>query len=427
MALRSLTVLTLLPLLACGSPELESNGLNQARGDDSDDDDDDDELEISLLLFDRQFTPFRMTTFAAGFSVTLKEAEFDNFAYCLARLGAFCVDEYPDPGEEIRRLSEFDPFSVPLFNPGGIETSGFDIDFLEPFSVGFGSSDTPFASPPDLTITGGLVGDGFVADAYDVAGQPTLLSPDPLGDTPQIRKGDNLTLEFSSEGPGTNHLQVFAPDSRFILGLPDSGTLDFDIERLEVEEPLFRLLVELQRNLFDDFEVNDTDGLAHTLRIQELIVEYLDPTGLTELSAGVGLAEDCSDADSLPTVEAGEYFGNLRGFTNELEIEVEGNTLGTGEAVLKLELDAGQSLDVQYRTTIFSSGQYLLQGTCDVQNLVASAIDTAPFIPLGSSSPSNLTFTNTSATTQTYFLVLDAQSKVAETDLGFFTASISIQ
>ena len=416
--------------MGCGvGPQLEpvnERPLQQSDDDDDNDGEDDNEIALSLALLEFESNLFR-DAFVVGISRAVDEdvMDFDNLADCSARIGAFCVEEFPDVGESVLP-GDFDPSSLTSFDPGDVVAAGIEVSFLDDFGFGIGFGPFPFSESRDVTITDGLLDGVSESNAFDFAGDIELVSPQGrLDGFFQVGPGDVLPLTWEASGPGDTYLELVNLRSEFILGLEDSGTLDLDIDGLGLPAPLARAQINLHRTLFEDIELDDTEVVVHTQRSVDVFIEYLDSDGFTELVAGTDLADDCGSAGALQPIGAGEFFGNLRGFTNDFEVDVDGALLTGEEGLVKVELDAGQTLDVLYALGVGSAHLVLIEGACDAGNVVATA--GANPMEFGLPVESTLTFTNNSGAAQTYFLAFDAVPFGLDIDLGFFTASIAIQ
>ena len=106
---------------------------------------------------------------------------------------------------------------------------------------------------------------------------------------------------------------------------------------------------------------------------------------------------------------------------------MDGSSLPGADGVVRLELAAGETLEVDYDLATSFPGLYLLEGACDVTNVVAAARNTQPSLETGGATSTGLTFTNDTGAAQTYFLVFDAEPLNDMVDAGYFLASISIQ
>ena len=397
-----------------------------------------DELELSLYLGEfapiSTLEPNEITRLTLGVTVE-GSLPFANLAACSARLNTSCAEELPSAGETVPPGPLFNDLGLQTFDPGTIVAIGTTAEFLEPFGRNFNFTNDLVEPPADLTITGGLLGEFSEPDAFDVVGDVTVLFPSDISaDVPQVQRGDWLPVAWISSGPGDTHIEVFAntelePGFEFsqgILGVEDVGFVDIEVDDLGIQLPLTRFFVEVQRNLFDNIDVNGANVSVHTQRVEFIVVEYLDPTGRTELARHT-LAEDCSDAVATLPVGEGEFFGNLKDFTNDLEVDVDGSSLPGADGVVRLELAAGETLEVDYDLATSFPGLYLLEGACDVTNVVAAARNTQPRLTSGDATSTGLTFTNDTGAAQTYFLVFDAEPVTDVVDAGYFLASISIQ
>ena len=244
-----------------------------------------DELELSVYL--GEFATFPLRTddiIRATLGVTVEGSlPFGNLAACSARLTTRCVDQLPSAGETVPPGPLFNDLGLQTFDPGTIVAIGATAEFLEPFGRNFNVTNDPVQLPADLTITGGLLGEFSSPDAFDVAGDVTVIFPFGVStNIPQVQRGDWLPVAWDSSGPGDTHIEVFVntelelgpPLSQGVLGVEDVGFVDIKVDDLGIQTPLTPFFVEVQRNLFDDIDVNGAAVSVHTQRIQPIMVEY---------------------------------------------------------------------------------------------------------------------------------------------------------
>ncbi|MEN0068437.1 MAG: hypothetical protein AAGA48_40325, partial [Myxococcota bacterium] len=309
-----------------------------------------------------------------GVGVTLsQDGGVINIASC-AFIGYSCTTEYPGIGEDVPALLDLSAVGQPqFFDAGAMEAAGnlMPFDSTNQLNLRAGVNLT---GPGNFSVGGDLVPFDS-ADAFPVVGEFELTSHDgavPVRITPDDKA---LTLTWTSKGEGM--MILTADDTLFGLD-PAAGTFDLTAESFDFDEPLDTRAITL--SLLTHTEVNAEGNIfqIETRRTEYLQVDYIGKAAGEEL---LNFADNCDDAKALDPLTDGRYYGTLANNTNAHEPDVtatdEVPALGR-DAVMRLDVTAGQVVEVSYQDLVYDGAIYLLDSDCDVNNPLEIGNGTGP-------------------------------------------------
>jgi hypothetical protein len=322
------------------------------------------------------------TYFAYGVFVD-DDLGIDNLTTCLF-VGGACVTEYPAVGDPPVE-TEYATIYTEDIQDAGDEVLAGDVTLSGNNNYGFrfyvGDVVTSLGGPGGITLDGDYAPYSGTAD-FVTPDELVLTAPDataPIAVVP----GQTIDLAWASPGAGGVYLEVvsfatpLAPDT--IERLDDDGALTVAVDDLQFRQPF-----ETKALLLSRIETSEVDAAGNTIQVQArsdqwIYLDFEDTTGWTELVDEASIADTCTDALLLPSIGAGQYYGDLSTFADDHDLGDYNPLTGyssTGlDGVVPVTLLAGQTLTATYLQA-YDSSIYLLDAGCDVNGALAGADST---------------------------------------------------
>ncbi len=230
---------------------------------------------------------------------------------------------------------------------------------------------------------------------------PTALTgvdPDPL-DLLDLATGDTLTLQWDAGSTGDVYLHILGPGVNEIWALDDDGEVQIDTIDMGFATSGFVSLI-LQRVQWNDVDINGGSMSVQTVDQQwwEGQFTQLDLSGRNFLDP----SDTCGGATT--STDAGLYWGTLGGLANDLDPDDVDDCTGWqatgGDAIVPVDVAAGQLLSVALDVPAGDASLYLLTDCADVNTCITGQDDTV-------SGPEAIDWINTGGDT-TVYVVLDS-------------------
>ena len=318
-----------------------------------------------------------------------------NMAGCLV-LGGLCIDAYPAAGASATPDPDLSfAYSLTLRDPGDIEAARTFLVYDR--GAGFNLGTPLNILPPGNLVIGGDLLPFSSKDAFEVVGDLTVSAPDPMD---IVTAGPGATVDFAWKGDGAGDMYLEVGET--IYGLKDNGAFTLNVDDLGLEAPVDVVVAQLSRVVTSEVDASGNNYTVQTRRDQFIRINYISPKGFVELRDGVTMADDCAGAETLTAVGAGEYYGDLSAYDNDLGYDASGAGFPPegNDGVIKIELTKGQELSVTYDHPLTDPATYLMEDKCDESNVVDGSDD-----PYDSSVTE--AFEYTAPKDGTYYLVLD--------------------
>ncbi|MBX2797301.1 MAG: hypothetical protein KTR31_06535 [Myxococcales bacterium] len=341
---------------------------------------------------------------------------------CLV-LGTTCIEAYPKVGKSVSPTQDTNWLNGATFVNLGSDFEANDV-FLLDASAQFGAQiylGTPLGlqGSGNVTLAGDLMpymGTGVIDNADDM----TVVSPDPM-QTLRVGPKDTVDFTWKKATNGDPYLEI----NGTVFGLDDStGTFALDIDSLGLTPPADVAVATLSRIRHTTIDASGNNLEVQSRSDQSFLVEYVELLkGWSELTDKVDIAGTCKDAQALTALPEGKYVGTLTGYANDINLAY-GNDL-TGfdtaglDAVVKIDLSAGEILTMNYNQPGADAAMFLLADDCDPANGLVG--QDAP-VNNGVGLEESMNFTATKG--GSYFLVLD--NWMPEDSGGLFTLTLTI-
>ena len=239
-------------------------------------------------------------------------------------------------------------------------------------------------------------------NAFIVTERLVPTSP-PSEDRISAGPGDSVTFTWKPLGKGAVILEFAGT----IYTLKDEGSFTLPLDKVALNSPIDSVPATLSR-----VTMSDVDAAGNTFRVQTRsdqvwFVDYVDlGNKYTGLIDGETLADGCSKAQGLTAVGAGKYVGALTSYANDVELPAYNPATGLPtsgrDGFVKVELEAGQTLQASYQQDEANASFYLLNASCDTETPLTGS-DEDPNRP---STVESLSYKAT--TNETVYLALDA-------------------
>lgn len=347
----------------------------------------------------------------AGFFID-QDGGIVNLAECLLMSGA-CLASVPAEGATVTESADASFLeTAEFYDAGGAISVGGEQ------WVDGGNYDVPVyeAEPTVFDGMGALAFDGDLApfegaDAFTYASKLVVTSPSP---TERIAAGPGESIDIAwTAGSGTMLLRYGATTKV----IADNGSTSVAVADLGLEPPFDARAIRLARATFQNVDAAGNTVRVQTISEQWLYVDYTDTNGWDELAP----SNTCSMAQAADAVGAGSYYGDLStGYSNNLDLgadnELTGYATEGNDAMIKIELAAGEKLTAKVRQLGLDAAIYVVTNCEDASSAVAGADATL------TSEFEELEYTASGE--QTVYLVIDAY----EADEGArWTAEIGIE
>jgi hypothetical protein len=347
-----------------------------------------------------------------------------NLAQCVASSSSFCVEQIPlAPGSSVVATS-FDPSlldDLATRNVGSPLTLGdWSADYVRDRNSGLGYY---YSFVSNTKLPDGPVGLSFPGDDWDghdgadELAPPTkmnVLSPDPMVDTDFFSNAP-IHLEWEPGDSGGVYLYAKTPVAQTLYYLEDTGSYDLDLHALhlsngdQVDLILGRWAVtnlDLDGNSVN-VEIQSNQSLRGTWRTIGSRDDFYD------------LYDECIDAETAPSAVPGNYHGDLRGSTADLDPGPTGCTghSATGiDAVVPIDLQPDDLLTVNYQLVSDDASLYLVTDCEDVDTCLDGRDAT------GKGDVEQVSYYNDSGGPLRVYAVLDSFAQVTD----FFNLDIYI-
>lgn len=306
--------------------------------------------------------------------------EILNLAQCLGAPDAFCARALPEsPGEFVEGedivafddtltsgLTSREVGSSIEFGPW---TANYGFDSARDLGFYIGTGFGPELPGGEIGVTlGGVWGDYSSDSDIEVPTEILVTSPDPSSSVDFIA-GELIRLGWQSGGVGDIYLYVEAGNFRRLYMLEDTGSFDLDLSALSLGEgdPVELILGRWTRATIEH------DGHEIEAQIQSnqpIRGVWRDIGTRVELTE---VYDECSEAQSAPSVAPGNYYGSLEGFGSDLNPGAGGCTgFGAGglDALVPIDLFPQDLLTVNYQLLEDDASLYLLTDCGDVDSCV---------------------------------------------------------
>ncbi|MEN0067729.1 MAG: hypothetical protein AAGA48_36710 [Myxococcota bacterium] len=308
-----------------------------------------------------------------AFGVTFPDGGgYINLAHCLL-LGSVCTDTYPASGAVYDTPFDGTRITSQNLDPGLIVAAGVEIpyDNQQGISVGDGIA----SGAGDLSIDGGDLVSYMGSAVFEVlAGGIDGVTPDPMVPV-GVSELDTLTFAWKPGSSGNLFLSI----GERIYGLDDStGTFELPVADAGFPPvPISNSTVFLSRLTNTTVDAGGNTFHVESRVDQPFVIEYR-ASDLTTLVDGTGMANTCTLAQGLDALTPGNYGGTLADYENSQDLgdynPITGYSSTGRDGYVRIDLQAGQTLEVAYSQPEGDPVAYLLDSACD--EVVAGADDT---------------------------------------------------
>jgi hypothetical protein len=356
---------------------------------------------------------------------------FPNVAQCAIE-GTICLPPFPDPGDPptVVSTTQFDQSNVSTVFAGfEVELGPYPLNYVEQPESGFGSYSADVSGQP---LPVGWIGVSWggawkpyegTEDLY-VSPPIDLISP-PAGAHVRFQNGEDLILEWLPTGEGDVTITV-VPEVADILifGVEDDGYHAFDVDtELGLVEDTEEVTFILSR-----WNTSELRKYGHVIELTASSdASFTSTYNNIGSRTRINPADKCTEAQGSLPLGTGNYWGFLDAYENDLDpipvypqcpLETINSDARGKEALVKIELDPYESVNVDYNTFApLSAATYLLE-ECDDINTCIIAADVSD----NANDHEFVNYFNNSDDRQTLYLGLDSSDK----DNGVFTLDMTV-
>jgi len=265
---------------------------------------------------------------------------------------------------------------------------------------------------------GDALGMSFEGDWGSYAGQgdlvfPTTMrtyAPDPM-DSFSLMTGESVTFEWEPGEGGVQLIALGTTEDR-MWALDDDGSFTLDMATAGLTESGWVAFI-LQRTAWHEELINGASIWYQATDQQWFEGEF----SAVDLGSRQELVPSDTCGDAVPTVGAGQHFGQLADFADDLDPGGDGctNWSASGpDGFVAIQVGAGQYLSASYDLPRNDASLYLLTDCADATTCLVGTDDAMD-------APEAIWWLNDTGLEQTVYLALDAYS-----DAGLFLLDVEI-